>query len=319
MLDKWLVAPDTSPQRAAGRRRNNMRLFSLFDQFIRYLKVEKGVTAATVKSYSSCFARFAAFGGQFTTDRCREFQYNLTEQGLSSATVNLHLTTLASFAAWAVRRKYLAENPIDNLTRPKRHTRLPAVPKFSLVTEWLSNGLDLRTKALVALMAYGGLRCAEVVALDVGDYDPSFGLRRVLGKGGHESGVALPETAQQILNGYLLQRRGQDRDPMFVTHYWTVGRREVVERMKPHRVYRLVKALGKRWGMPELHPHSFRHACGTELLIRTNNLRAVQLHLRHTDPSTTALYTRIAQPELARLVGALDGPRLPTPPPSQIV
>jgi site-specific recombinase XerC len=51
---------------------------------------------------------------------------------------------------------------------------------------------DLRARAVVALMAYGGLRRSAVVALDVGDYDAQFVLRRVLGKGGHEVSAPLP-------------------------------------------------------------------------------------------------------------------------------
>jgi site-specific recombinase XerD len=54
-------------------------------------------------------------------------------------------------------------------------------------------GLDLRAKAIIALLAWGGLRRAEVAALDVRDFDPAFGLRRVHGKGGHEDAVALPD------------------------------------------------------------------------------------------------------------------------------
>jgi len=43
---------------------------------------------------------------------------------------------------------------------------------------------DVRDKALVALMCYGGLRRSEIVVLDVGDVAPGPGLRRVQGKGG---------------------------------------------------------------------------------------------------------------------------------------
>src|SRR6059036_1804168 len=53
-------------------------------------------------------------------------------------------------------------------------------------------------------------------------------------------------------------------------------------------LHQLVKALGQNSGLPELHPHAFRHSCGVELLRRTRgNLRAVQEHLRHQDIQTT--------------------------------
>jgi len=51
----------------------------------------------------------------------------------------------------------------------------------------------LRDRAILALLAYGGLRRSEVVGLDVGDCLPEYDLRPVRGKDGYEGGSALPE------------------------------------------------------------------------------------------------------------------------------
>jgi site-specific recombinase XerD len=69
-----------------------------------------------------------------------------------------------------------------------------------------------------------------------------------------------------------------------------------------------LEALGQDSGLPELHPHAFRHSCGVELLRRTRgNLRAVQEHLRHQDIQTTTIYTRLTQHELEQIVSVFDG------------
>jgi site-specific recombinase XerC len=128
---------------------------------------------------------------------------------------------------WAVQRGRLDRNPVDQIVRPKRKDRPPRVPRWSVVENLASNGLDLRAKAIIALLAWGGLRRAEVAALDVGDFDPAFGLGRVRGKGGHEEAVALPDRACQIIAAYLAANRaGVEADtPMFVTSYlsWRRG------------------------------------------------------------------------------------------------
>ena len=78
--------------------------------------------------------------------------------------------------------------------------------------------------------------------------------------------------------------------------------------MAGHRVWKLVKALGKRSGIPKVYPHAFRHSCGVELLRRTGgNLRVVQEHLRHADIQTTTLYTRLMPQELQQVVSVFDG------------
>ena len=165
----------------------------------------------------------------------------------------------------------------------------------------LTECTDLRDKALMALMCYGGLRRAEIVALNVGDVAPALGLRRVQGKGGIEAAVTLPAVAQRILAGHLARERADavDTDPLFVSRFKTKGGQVIVQRMKGHRVWKIIKAIGLRAAVSELHPHAFRHSCGVELLRRSGgNLRAVQEHLRHADIQTTIVYTRLTQSDL---------------------
>ena len=150
-----------------------------------------------------------------------------------------------------------------------------------------------------------------MVALDVGDYDPEFGLRRVQGKGGTEAAVPLPAVARAIVSEYLAKERAGSgsHEPMFLVRYRTHGGVWEERRMANHRVWKIVKALGRRTHLFELHPHAFRHASGVELHRRTGgNLRAVQEHLRHTDIQTTTVYTRITQHELRQVVSVFDKP-----------
>ena len=123
-------------------------------------------------------------------------------------------------------------------------------------------------------------------------------------------GVPLPKVAQDILTDYIKHGRANahESDPLFVVRYRTKGGEWCEHRMADHRIWKMVKALGKRLGVRNLHPHAFRHGCGTELLRRTRgNLRAVQAHLRHTDIQTTTRYTRLTQTELQEVVGIFDG------------
>jgi site-specific recombinase XerD len=180
------------------------------------------------------------------------------------------------------------------------------VPRWDTMLRLLAESSDPRERAIVALMAYGALRRSEVVALDVGDYAPEFGLRRVRGKGGHEAAVPLPEVARKIISEYLKDRSSAgSTDPMF--RYRTRAGVWRESRMTGHRVWKLIKALGRRAGVPELHPQAFRHGCGVELHRRTGgNLRVVQEHLRHADIQTTTVYTRLTQHELQQAVSVFD-------------
>ncbi len=297
-----------------------MRLSALFDEFVQFLRVEKGAAHRSIETYQWCFGDFLEFargsvGGtvlinHFTAELCRAYQYDLSARGLAISTIRLRLATLGSFGKWAVRRERLDRNPLDLLTRPQRKERLPHTPKWATVEKLIAQSSDGRQRAILALMAYGGLRRSEVVALDIGDFASGFGLTRVKGKGGGEMGVPLPKVAQDILTDYIKHERADahESDPLFVVRYRTKGGEWCEHRMADHRIWKMVKALGKRVGVRHLHPHAFRHGCGTELLRRTRgNLRAVQAHLRHTDIQTTTRYTRLTQTELQEVVGVFDG------------
>ncbi len=96
-------------------------------------------------------------------------------------------------------------------------------------------------------------------------------------------------------------------DPLFVVRFKIKGGGWRQERMRDHRVFKVVKALGEQAGLPKLHPHAFRHSCGIELLRRTRgNLRAVQEHLRHADIQTTTLYTRLTLQDLQKVISVFD-------------
>jgi integrase/recombinase XerC len=296
-----------------------MRLSALFEEFLAYLRVEREAAQRTVQTYRWCFGDFLEFtrrrlGGtvlvaDFGAGLCRDYHYDLAARGLQTNSIRVRLATLGSFGKWAARHGRLQSNPLDQLTRPRRKKRLPAVPRWATVERLVEQCSRPRDRAILALLAYGGLRRSEVVSGDVGDFVPGFGLRRVHGKGGHEAAVPLPDIARTILSEYLESERANAAatDPLFIVRFKTRGGGWREERMRDHRVFKLVKALGKQAGLPKIHPHAFRHSCGAELLRRTHgNLRAVQEHLRHADIQTTTLYTQLTQDELQKVVRVFD-------------
>jgi integrase/recombinase XerC len=296
-----------------------MRLSALFEEFLAYLRVEREAAQRTVQTYQWCFGDFMEFAAEklggtvlvvhFDAAVCRAYHYDLGARRLQTNSIRVRLATLGSFGKWAVRHGRLQTNPLDQLTRPRRKKRLPAVPKWETIEKMLAGCARPRDRAILALLAYGGLRRSEVVSVNVGDVVPGFGLRRLVGKGGHEAAVPLPQVARTILSDYVNaeRHRAAADDPLFVVRFKVKGGGAREERMRDHRVFKIVKTLGKQAGIPKLHPHAFRHSCGVELLRRTHgNLRAVQEHLRHADIQTTTLYTRLTQGDLEKVVSVFD-------------
>lgn len=130
------------------------------------------------------------------------------------------------------------------------------MPKWEAVKEFLARCPRLRDKAILALMVYGGLRRSEVVKLNVGDYQPQFGLRRVLGKGGNEATVPLPGVARTIVSAYLAKERpgSAASEPLLLVQYRWYGGEKKTRRISGQRVWKIIKDLGKRVGVRQGRP-----------------------------------------------------------------
>jgi|SRR5215510_2358133 len=87
---------------------------------------------------------------------------------------------------------------------------------------------------------------------------------------------------------------------------YALVRPAIERRVTGQRIWKVVRAAGKRTGIPALHPHALRHACGAQLLRRTRNLRLVQEQLRHADVQTTTGYTKITQQDIREGLETLD-------------
>ena len=157
---------------------------------------------------------------------CRSDQYLMTSKEFQPGSIRVRLAVLGSFGKWAVRHGRLKKN----IRLSAKRSRIPGVPKWEAVEQFLARCARRRDKAMVALMVYGGLRRAEAVRLNVGDYQPQFGLRRVLRKGGHETTVPLPQVARAIVNEYLAKERpgAAASEPLFQVQYkWYGGERKI--------------------------------------------------------------------------------------------
>lgn len=153
-----------------------------------------------------------------------------------------------------------------------------------------------RDSALLAVLYGSGARRAEIVALDLADFDAQTGRLVLRGKGGKERAAFATNGARDALIDWLAIR-GNDAGPLFLPVN-KGGRIVQGQRMTPQAVYNVLAKRCQEAGVNELSPHDLRRTFVGDLLDAGADIATVQRLAGHANVQTTARYDR--RPEAAR-------------------
>lgn len=236
----------------------------------------------------------------------RGYAAGLAERDLNRASVSRKLAAARSFFDHLRRRGEVTHNPAELLPNPRGSSRLPRVLSVAEVRTLLDRmpagtPLESRDRAMLEIAYSCGLRCSEVVGLDLESVDFESETVRVHGKGGKERLVPIGEPAQRALTAYLQRGRGALRsDPDERALLLSKGGRRLSPSDVTRRLGRRVReaAIAGR-----VSPHALRHSFATHMLEGGADLRSIQELLGHASVSTTQVYTRVEPGRLRRAYG----------------
>ena len=292
------------------------------EDFERYLRVERAFSVHTRRAYLSDVAQLADFAGEATdpeqvdAELIRSWLSGLYGER-SASTLGRRLAGVRAFFRFLQREGHVALDPTGGLPLPKTPKRAPRPLSvddcFALTDENPAPPSEelsprqilarLRDSAVVELLYGTGLRVGELVALDVRDVDLHRGDVRVMGKGGKERVVPIPQQARSALEAWLEVRRhpGVLGEPLFIA----LRRNKKVgppSRLGARDVRRVLEKRGKEGGIQDhVHPHRLRHSYATHLLDMGADLREIQELLGHASLSTTQKYTAVSVEHLRQV------------------
>jgi site-specific recombinase XerD len=176
-----------------------------------------------------------------------------------------------------------------------------------------------RDTAMLAVLYSTGLRRAELVKLDLTDYNREEASILVRGgKGGKDRRCFLSDDATPALDDWLIER-GEEAGPLFcpVTKAGKI-RMEQANHLKLKRLttqavlYILQKRVGEAGGkVASLSPHDLRRSFITDLLAGGNDLATVQKMAGHANVTTTARYDRRGEEAQRKAARTLKVPYKP--------
>jgi integrase/recombinase XerD len=291
---------------------------TLIEDFLQYLRHERGQAEHTQKTYAGLLNHFVAWAQkqnltdwksvelkhlmdflQHERERVLAHEPKESSRRLSNESVYLEIAALRAFYRFAENEKLLPVNVAENLSLPRRWKRLPkalsdAEIKKLLEPEQPETPSSLCDQAVLELAYASGLRLAELRGLRLEQLHLDAGFINVIGKGNKERVVPVGKKAVAALNRFIETGRPKlvtPRSPatVFLTKRGTPFASVTLWLRIKRRVSRA--GLSSRHG--GITPHMLRHSFATHLLEHGADLRVIQELLGHANISTTEIYTHV--------------------------
>jgi len=148
-----------------------------------------------------------------------------------------------------------------------------------------------RNELLLLLLFQGCLRVSEALDIRLRDVEKKDGMFLLLvehGKGPRVSGgkarlIAIPELLYMRIRTYCSETGISDRD-------------ELIFKITRFRAWQIARETADKAGINKrIYCHLFRHGGSVARLIKTGNLKSLQLYLGHTDSKMTMRYQNTMQ------------------------
>lgn len=283
-----------------------MKLEDAYKQYLMHIRVNKGKSERTIKSYSEDLKQYLEWLKEHNIKNVEKIKYNdiqefIVEQSnfKSSSSVVRMTASIRSFHQ-DLSFMYDINDPSKNI---EVHKGIHSLPVFCTMEEIsiLMNSFDDKdpvqylNHAILEMIYDCGLRVSEAVSLTLNRVDLDTRKLRVLGKGDKERIVPIPTASIQffkyyrdiIRNGFIKNKTNL----FFINKY---GRKITTKYVEELLKSKCVECNFNK----HITPHKLRHSYATHMLQGGADLRSIQEMLGHSDISTTEIYTHVTNKQI---------------------
>ncbi|MDD2920986.1 MAG: tyrosine-type recombinase/integrase [Anaerolineales bacterium] len=243
----------------------------------------RGLSTHTVDDYKNTFRKFIAHVGDVPIDSIVGAQVSAFLAAQSKrigkkTMLNYHIG-LSALWTWAVREGYARDHILHNVERPKPK-QIAIQPFTDIEIRALMHSIQHspeRNRALILLLLDTGARASEICNLKRSEIDLVKRNIKVTGKGDKERLLPFSARTGSALFNHLAH---EDGEPF---------------KMNRTGLSQYLRRLGKRAGVPDTHPHRFRHTAAITMLRCGMDIYSLQEILGHSTLDMVKRYLAIAQ------------------------
>lgn len=285
------------------------------DEWISYLKQQKGYSQHTVRAYRTDLLQFFCFLNEYIGStislsmvcdiQVRDFRAWLAFRqgaGIKAVSNSRALSVVRVFFDYLARWYGNKNDAIKVIKVRKNSAILPrALPEAEaiLAVEYIKrignckDWVKLRDHAILMLLYGCGIRISEALTITVDDFHRDDTMLVIQGKGGKERVVPLLPIVHNAIKIYI------EHYPSTLNSQDFIFRGVQGKPLNPGVLRKKIKLLRNTVGLSSFtSPHSFRHSFATHLLNRGVDIRVLQELLGHSSLSATDRYTKVGASRL---------------------
>ncbi len=253
----------------------------------------------------------------------RQFTAKLHQQGNNPKSIQRKLSSIRGlfrfYSNHIATTDSQRKNPALNVKAPKVARKLPStidVDQMQHLLDTLKARAEqpsinsrqrffrARNYALLELLYASGMRLAELAALNENSIDHQTANVVVTGKGNKQRVLPIGRQALAAIKSWLTTKR-ELLDDDAATASTTLDNGALFVSQRGKRLgHRSIQSILRQANVhlphqQSLHPHKMRHSYASHMLESSQDLRAIQELLGHSNISTTQIYTHIDFQQLA--------------------
>lgn len=279
--------------------------------FLKILKIEKGLAENSILSYKRDLAKYHAFIenrqridniANVSQRNLRAYVRYLNAENISPNSIKRAISCIRNYHQFLVSEGKMDNNPVLQIDTPKVARKLPnvlSVEEIDKILHFIPKKAPMakRDIAIFEMMYSCGLRVTELCNFKMSNILWDSEMVRVDGKGGRQRFVPIGPIARTNLKNYINKERPSliKKNPNIPELFLSRNGNKLTRMM--------IWILLKKWTSTaeitkEVSPHTLRHSFATHLLEGGADLRSVQEMLGHADISTTQIYTHLDKEHL---------------------
>lgn len=281
-----------------------------FENFVGYLKKEKGYSENTVIAYLNDLNQFEKIiesscgitdEKQVTSAMIRIWMLSLKDKEVSNRSIGRKVACIRLYFNYLCREKVIEENPMLKITAPKvtksrrDYVFANEMERLLKVKSMDTSFSGVRDSLILELLYSTGIRQSEL--LDLSDEDIDFVQMqiKVLGKGRKERLIPVHSEIMGRVKAYIDLKKANG----ITLNCFLINNKFLP--MSKKQLYSFVcKEVESLQSINKSSPHTLRHSFATNTLAEGADLMAIKELMGHSTIASTQVYTHTTIEELKK-------------------